>query len=300
MAVQLAAPHTWPAAIMPIMLAIAFAIAGGHTVATPLALAVLGIGVLLQSAANTLNDYYDCVKETDDEDACVDPTDAVLVYNNVDPRAALRLAMGMVVAAFVLGAYVIFHAGLIPLGLGVVGAAFVVAYSAGRTPLSYLPLGEVVSGVVMGGIMPFAAYQALTLDLNGAVWLWCLPSMLLIGLIMLVNNTSDIERDTRAQRSTLAILLGRSRAVLLYRLVTVGSLALVCAIVAAWFPGGTVMLPFMVLAAIPLLQAMMRNPLTAERRLQSMPQVLNVNILIGAFYAVAVLIHASGLTVTAL
>ena len=90
----------------------------------------------MQSSVNTFNDYYDYVKGTDSSDDDVDPTDAVLIYNNVNPTCALVYAIALLVAAFILGVYVIYHAGPIPLAIGVIGAVFVVLYSAGKTPIS--------------------------------------------------------------------------------------------------------------------------------------------------------------------
>ena len=60
-----------------------------------MALVLLVIVVLMQASVNTFNDYYDYVKGTDSEDDNVDASDAVLVYNNVNPNSALALAVGM-------------------------------------------------------------------------------------------------------------------------------------------------------------------------------------------------------------
>ena len=98
MAVQLAAPHTWPAAVFPVLVALACAVAETGRASAVMACALLVICVLMQSAVNTFNDYYDYVKGADSADDDVDPTDAVLVYNDVDPRAALALAIGFRVA----------------------------------------------------------------------------------------------------------------------------------------------------------------------------------------------------------
>ena len=154
MAWQLAAPHTWPAAILPVLVAAAAAAVTSFSISATMVCVLLVICVLMQSAVNTFNDYYDYVKGADSADDNVDPTDAVLVYNNVNPRAALALAVGFLAAAFLLGAYVIWIAGWIPLAIGAAGAVVVVLYSAGKTPISYLPIGELVSGFVMGGAHP--------------------------------------------------------------------------------------------------------------------------------------------------
>ena len=114
MAMQLAAPHTWPAAILPVLVSVAAAAVTKPPVSVTMACVLLVICVLMQAAVNTFNDYYDYVKGADSADDNVDPTDAVLVYNNVDPRSAKRLAVGFLVAAFALGGYVIWVAGWVP------------------------------------------------------------------------------------------------------------------------------------------------------------------------------------------
>ncbi|MFR4804467.1 MAG: prenyltransferase, partial [Eggerthellaceae bacterium] len=130
------AAYAWPAAILPVLVAAAAAVTS-FSISVTMVCVLLVICVLMQSAVNTFNDYYDYVKGADSADDNVDPTDAVLVYNNVNPRAALALAVGFLAAAFLLGAYVIWIAGWIPLAIGAAGAVVVVLYSAGKTPISY-------------------------------------------------------------------------------------------------------------------------------------------------------------------
>ena len=170
MAVELAAPHTWPASILPVLVATSCAVVHSPALDILMVCALLAICILMQASVNTFNDYYDFVKGADSEEDNVDVTDAVLVYNHINPASALRLAVGLLVAAFAIGVYVIYCAGWIPLVLGIIGAVIVVAYSAGKTPISYLPIGEVVSGFVMGGLIPLACYQVLTGELNFVRW----------------------------------------------------------------------------------------------------------------------------------
>lgn len=297
MAVQLAAPHTWPAAVFPVLVALACAVAETGRASAVMACALLVICVLMQSAVNTFNDYYDYVKGADSADDNVDPTDAVLVYNNVNPRAALALAVGFLAAAFLVGAYVIWIAGWIPLAIGAVGAVVVVLYSAGRTPLSYLPVGELVSGFVMGGLIPLACYQALTGTFDLRALLWAVPTVLGVGLIMFTNNTCDVEKDVEAGRRTLSVLLGRERARRLYHAVLLAWIAAIVALVAVFFTGGLVVVPFMLLAAWPLVGALLKNPLAPPARVGAMAQVCSVNVALGAFYAAAILASGTVLAV---
>ena len=289
MAFDLAAPHTWPASIAPVAIAASLAIATGYPISATLTIALLGICILMQSSVNTFNDYYDYVKGTDSSDDDVDPTDAVLIYNNVNPTCALVYAIALLVAAFILGVYVIYHAGPIPLVIGVIGAVFVVLYSAGNTPISYLPLGEAVSGIVMGGFIPLACYQVLTGFLTPLAVLWAVPEILGIGLIMFTNNTCDIEKDAAAHRRTLSVLLNREKARRLYHAITWLWLIAIILIVGIFFTRGLIMLPFLLLSTYPLLKALRNNPLAPQSRQAAMSQICSVNIALGAWYAAAIL-----------
>ena len=292
MATQLAAPHTWPAAVFPVLVAFACAQAKEGGASVTMTCVLLAICVLMQSAVNTFNDYYDYVKGSDSADDNVDPTDAVLVYNNVNPRSALILAIGFLVAAFALGVFVIVRAGWIPLALGIAGAVIVVLYSAGKTPISYLPIGEAVSGFVMGGLIPVACYQALSGVLEPLVLLWAVPTIIGVGLIMMTNNTCDIEKDKEAGRRTLPALLGRARARRLYHALVCTWVFAILVVLAAFFTKGLIVVPFMLLGCIPLLKALLKNPLTPAARIGAMSQICAVNIALGAFYATA--LFASG------
>ena len=288
MACNLAAPHTWPAAILPTSVAVACAAATGSTVSLSMSCVLLAICILMQSSVNTFNDYYDYVKGADSIDDDVDPSDAVLLFNNVNPRAALALAVGLLITAFGLGIYVIWQAGIIPLVIGIIGAVFVVLYSAGKTPISYLPIGEVVSGVVMGGLIPLACYYVLSGSLTPVALLWALPEILGVGLIMFTNNTCDIEKDIDANRHTLSVVLGREKARRAYHAVLYTWIIAIVVLVAFYFTKGVIALPFMILSAYPMLKALLANPLAPQSRQAAMSQVCGANIALGAWYTAAI------------
>lgn len=293
MAIQLAAPHTWPAAILPCLIAVCAASVFSETVSISLAITLLAICILMQSAVNTFNDYYDFVKGADSLDDNVEESDATLVYNNVNPRAARNLALGFLAAAFVLGSYAIYCAGWIPLAIGAIGAFFVVVYSAGKTPISYLPLGEAVSGIVMGGFIPLACYQVLTGCLDFVVLLWAVPEIIGVGLIMLTNNTCDREKDLESGRRTLPCLLGRKRALKLYHASLIVWVCAIAAICAIFFSRGLIIVPFMLLASYPVLKALFANPLVPASRIGAMAQICSVNIALGAFYTAAIMTNST-------
>ena len=298
MAMNLAAPHTWPAAIMPALLATCVVVADTGQLSVTMTLCLLLIVILMQSAVNTFNDYYDFVKGNDSEEDNVEASDSVLVYNDVDPHDAKQLAIGFLVVAFLLGIYAIVVAGWIPLVIALVGAVFVVLYSAGKSPISYLPVGEFVSGIVMGGLIPLACYDVLAQMFDIKMLLFAVPTIIGVGLIMATNNTCDIERDEPVGRRTLAVILGRGTARGWYHVAMLAWILSIVLIVCFAYSGGIILLPFMLLATYPLVKALWMNPLTANMRLQAMPQVLSLNIALGAFYCAAILMSAASVAFT--
>ena len=129
----------------------------------------------------------------------------------------MALGLGYLVAAGLLALPALVTAGPAPLIIGVIGAIAVWTYSGGILPISYLPIGEFVSGFVMGGLIPMGIVAAVSSTFDFSVLPAALPFIISIGLIMMTNNTSDIEKDRQAKRRTLPALLGRTKAVRLYR-----------------------------------------------------------------------------------
>lgn len=296
LAFQLAAPHTWPASILPVLVAVGAAANAVESISLSMVCILLIICILMQSAVNTFNDYFDYVKGTDSKDDNVEVTDATLVYNNVNPKHVLALAVLFLLFAFAMGIYVIVNAGIAPLIIGLVGAAITVLYSAGKTPISYLPIGEFVSGFVMGGLIPLACYHALTGQLSLFALIASLPTIIGVGLIMATNNTCDIEKDITANRKTLPVLLGRTKARSLYHIAVYVWVLAIIAIVVTCFTTGLIVLPFCLLASYPLLKALLSNPLVPTARISAMAQICSVNVALGAFYASALFASSSGVS----
>lgn len=294
MVLQLAAPHTWAAAILPVLLSTVLALVAQGSVSITLVISLLIICILMQAAVNTINDYYDFVKGADSIDNQDDPTDAVLVYNNINPRSALRLALAFLGVALLIGVYVILHAGWIPLAIGLLGALIIMLYSAGKSPISYLPIGELVSGLTMGGLIPLACFYVLVGTLDLRVLLLALPIIAGIALIMFTNNTCDIEKDILAGRKTLSVLLGYKNARKWYRAILVLWNLAIIALVTVFFTSGLIIIPIMLVILYPNLSMLFNNPLKPETRGQAMALSLNLNIGLGAFYAAAILFGAYG------
>lgn len=285
---NLAAPPTWPAAIMPALIAVALSATAQGGVNVLLACVLVVICILMQSAANMINDYLDFKKGTDSLDDNLEADDAVLLHHRIDPNKVLYTGIGLLVVAFLLGIYPILYAGFIPLLLAFVGAAVVVLYSCGKTPISHLPIGEPVIGVVMGGIMPLACCYVLTRTVLPVFVVGVVPCVISVGLILLTNNTCDIEKDRVAQRRTLSVLIGRTSARTLYHGELALWLATILLAIAIWYESTLFLLPFMFLAALPTLMALLKDPLDAASRIGAMSKICTLNVIVGAFYIAAI------------
>ena len=289
--VGLAAPHTWPAAILPTGLGVSLSFVAAGRWDPLLSVCLLLIAILMQSAVNTLNDYADFIKNTDTLENSDDPGDAILVYNRLNPKTVRSLGFVFLLAAAIPGVWVTIQAGFIPLYIGIVGGAVVILYSLGKMPISHFPLGEFVSGFVMGGLITLAVCTAISGVFDLFVLLYALPLIIGIALLMNTNNTCDIERDISSGRRTLPVILGRRRARVLYAVLLAVWISSVFCLVLIFFPKGAPAAVPVFAAAMLLYIRQFRLPLTQETRRQSMTGLLRLLMVLGLGYIVMVLLH---------
>lgn len=294
MILNLAAPHTWAASIIPVLLAVCTSLSQGYALSVSLSITLLVISILLQSAVNTINDYFDYIKGTDSASDNLEASDSVLVFNNVNPKSVLYTAIIFIILALLLGIYCIYSSGFFCLLIACIGICAVALYSGGKLPISYLPIGEAVSGFVMGGLITYASYNVLTLDISPWILIVSIPVIINIALIMLTNNSSDIEKDGAVGRRTLPTLLGRERSIVLYRVLIVLSYLSIFIICLVWFTDSLVLYPFLFLVSLPFSIRLMKSRLLPQARIMTMGQICDFNIATGIMYCLMIL--CSGLT----
>jgi 1,4-dihydroxy-2-naphthoate octaprenyltransferase len=219
-ALELTSPPTWVASVMSVLVGGVAAFSLSSLIPLTIDARAIGVwalmfvvAVLMQSAVNTFNDYQDFKAGIDTAETILDINDASIVYNEIDPRNARNLAVRLLALAAVVGLIVVVLSGWPLLIVGLLAAGAVLLYSFGPKPISYLPLGELISGVVMGGFITSSTYFAMALDFSPMVLTVTVPPIITIALIMQTNNTCDIERDIVAKRHTLPAWLGRERSI---------------------------------------------------------------------------------------
>lgn len=290
-ALQLAAPHTWAASVCPALFGDFYCWQQGIPLPVWKGCLLLVACVLLQSSVNTLNDYFDFVKGTDSSEDNVEVHDATLVYGNIDPKSACRLGVAYLVAGAAMGLLCCIGSGWMPVVIGLIGVLVILLYSGGSFPLSYLPLGELISGVVMGGLIPLGIGLCADGVIHMDLLLYSLPLILGIALIMMSNNGCDIEKDKMSGRKTLPVCLGRKNTLILYRFV-----------LATWFllaalfpfflvgPVGWITLGLLLVAAGRAVLRQMSLTLDPGERIRQMKGINLCNILINGMYILSLVI----------
>ena len=290
LALQLAAPHTWAASACPVLFAELYCSVSSLPLNLVQILSLIAASILLQSAVNTLNDYMDFKKGADSKEDNVEVSDAVLVYAGINPRSALLLGLGYLLAGVVLGILSSMYAGFTPIMIGIVGVLVVLVYSGGPLPVSYLPIGEIVSGVVMGGLIPLGTAACADNRLHPGILFWSLPLIIGIGLIMMSNNGCDIEKDIAAGRRTLPVFLGRENTRKLYRGLLYLWLILLCLLPVLLLGGIGLVTPLLLAAGArkPFVW-LLRSSLEPAGRIRQMKTIAAANILGGGAYIAALL-----------
>jgi len=294
---ELIGPHTWIASIGPVLIGGALCVTGG---ALPInafngrALIIWALmlvtAVMMQCAVNTYNDYRDFLSGLDTAENITDTTDASIVYNHLNPRDALKVVIVTLVIAGCSGMAIVLMSSWVTLALGAVGMATVLLYSGGPKPIASLPLGEFVSGFVMGVIIPVATYYAVTGTLSWLVLAASFPSFACIALIMQTNNTCDIERDIEVGRRTMPVVVGRKASM---RVMIVAAVAVFLWMLVLLYVSGLVFGIFVVaiaaLLSIPLLRRIAKGPCDLANRRVMMQTATKLNKIVMVAWALAIL-----------
>lgn len=207
---QLTRPHTLTAAFAPVFLGTMISLTYG-AIHFPLFIAMLIASVLIQMATNMFNEYYDFKRELDTEDSI--GIGGAIVRNGVKPKTVLNLALTLYGISILIGIYICMETSWWLALVGIVAMLIGYLYTGGPYPIAYTPFGELVSGFVMGMLLILIAFYIQTGTVTGESIMLSVPSMLLVAGIMLANNIRDIEQDTIGGRKTLAILVGRPKAI---------------------------------------------------------------------------------------
>lgn len=200
-----ARPRTLPAALSPVLVGWAISYHLGSWRFVP-AVLLLAVGLLLQIAANLVNDVADFQKGTDTSER-LGPT-RVTQAGLLSPRQVWFGAGITIFLAACAGLALFIMAGWPVLVIGIACIVGCLAYSLGPYSFSRLGVGDLFVLIFFG----FTAVGGTVFVLSGSVpplaWGCALAVGGLTANILVINNLRDINTDRNAGRRTLPVVWG--------------------------------------------------------------------------------------------
>jgi len=213
-------PRVFTASFVPMGVAAAAALGDGVFQLGFFVLALIGV-MLLQTAANLVNEYYDYIRGSDE--LKVAGQGMAIKNYGLTPREVGIGALLALVGGGLIGLYLLTQSGPALWWIGIGGALVAVTYTAGPFPLAYNGLGEVAAGIFMGPMVVVGAYYVMAKTIPPYLWPVSLPIALMVAAILHANNLRDLEADRAANKRTLVVLLGRDIARIEYKILVFGA-----------------------------------------------------------------------------
>lgn len=223
-------PRVFTASYVPMGVAAAAALQDGVFQLVPFVLALIGV-LLLQTAANLVNEYYDYVRGADTLKVA---GQGMVIKNSVlSPREVAFGAIFCIITGSLIGLFLLSQSGPALWWIGIGGVLVAITYTAGPFPLAYNGLGEIAAGIFMGPMIVLGAYYVMAKTLPPYLILISIPIALMVAAILHANNIRDLEADKAVNKHTLAVLLGRQAARIEYLLLVGGAYVTLFALVLA-------------------------------------------------------------------
>lgn len=239
-------PHTLTAAFIPVAIGSILAHID-NSFHTLLFIAMLVASLLIQAAANMINEYYDYKRGLDHEGSV--GIGGAIVRDGIKPSTVIQLAFTFFGISVLLGIYICMQSSWWIAVIGIICMIAAYLYTGGPYPIAYTPFGELVAGFFMGVVIIGITYYIQAGSIPTKIILLSLPTSITIGAILTANNIRDLDNDKENGRKTLVILLGKKNSIIFIGSLFVIAYALVVAFVIA-----KLMTPFVLisLASIPL------------------------------------------------
>lgn len=284
---QMTRPHTLTASFVPVLLGTALALKY-EKIHVGLFIAMLIASLLIQAATNMFNEYFDFKRGLDNELSV--GIGGTIVRDGIKPKTVLNLAFSFYGIALLLGVYICANSSWWLALVGLICMTIGYFYTGGPFPIAYTPFGEIFSGFFMGMLIILISFFIQTGTVNSTSILVSVPSMVLVGEIMLSNNIRDLEGDKENGRKTVAILLGKKRAIyLLAGMFTFSYLWVLALIIAGVTPAWVAIVIISAPKAIKATKGFIENTLPIQMA-PAMKATAQTNTIFGFLLAVGIFI----------
>jgi 1,4-dihydroxy-2-naphthoate octaprenyltransferase len=244
-----------------------------------------GFGLVLNHASvNIINDYFDYRSGVDlaARRTPFSGGSGILPAGLLTPRQVLWLGLVAFIVTIPIGIFFIIVKGWQLLPLLVVAAFFIMLYS---PFILKRPWPEWAAGVGLGALPILGLYFVQTGAYTWQAAVACIPSFFLVHNLLLLNEFPDAEADTKANRKTLPLTLGKKKAAVFYTVVAIA----VYVWILAWAIAGVIPLwTLLAMLTIPLAVRAINGALHNDNPARLMPgmaanvmMVLAIQLLLG-------------------
>lgn len=200
------------------------------------ALTLAGV-VFLHAGTNVVNDYFDYRSGTDRINRNKSPFNGgspFLIDGVLTPRQVYHEALVLFAIGGAIGFILAFLATPMIMPLGVLGVALGYFYTSPKVNLAARGVGEIAVGLGFGPLVVGGTYAVQTGTLALIPFIAGLPTGLLIGLILFINQFPDMEADRSVGKTHWVARVGLARAATWYVALMAAAFA---SIVALWVAG---------------------------------------------------------------
>lgn len=220
-------PKTLAGAAVPVMLGVAYAWRhAGSGVSWTAAALCLAFALIMQVAANFINDFLDCAAGRDNDQRLGPPRACQQGW--VTMRAMRNAIVLVLYLAALCGLPLVYYGGWKMVAVGAACLVFCPLYT---THLAARAMGDLLV-VIFFGIVPVVCtcYVCVPPQWQTAAtmpWALGVACGLAVDTLLVVNNYRDIDCDREAGKRTLVVLIGRKAAEWLYLLLIPVALVIV-------------------------------------------------------------------------
>ena len=202
-----------PVSVSGVLMAIGIAVWQNHFRWIPAVLCLV-FAVLAQVVSNFANEYYD-FRHGADKKGRVGPRRGV-TEGDIKPKTLRNVTYITLAVACLVGCGLIPYGGWQMIPVGVVIAAFAIAYSAGPYPLSYHGLGELTVFLFYGLVPVIFSYYVIAGRWDALAVLGGITIGFMGVNVLLINNYRDMDDDADVGKNTAVVIFGRRLAAAAY------------------------------------------------------------------------------------
>lgn len=219
------ASRPWSLSMTFISISTGFALAAWNfNFSWKLYLLTLIAGILVHTASNLLNDYYDVKSGVDNSDALTTKyRPHPLLEGKISLNNVLTATIILYSISFLIGLYLVISSGPLLLGIILIGFLLAILYTAPPLKYKYKGLGDLGVFLIWGPLMISGSYFIQTHTIDCLPIIVSFPLGLQVATVVLINSIRDISSDKKQNIITLPIKLGEKKALHLFTMMVLAS-----------------------------------------------------------------------------